>query len=245
MVEDAAVFSTLAACFAPVDEREWAQLTDAARWAEFLDGARRLMQESRGFGQAGAPAKRRATRCPLQEFLSAGEVNALYCPPTHAEKAAFAARHFTGGLPQSALPVESLYAGAKAGAPGDPDLFDAAGGRYLGPSARYMQALLQSMGIAVPAGFSAWPDHVSLELEVAAALLRAGAVADARLFLGERFGWLTAYRMRLLSLGGEARFYMGLIDVLLGICAEQASDGAAAPGAASGDSDEKTRTQDA
>ena len=35
------------------------------------------------------------------------------------------------------------------------------------------------------------------------------------------FAWLTAYRMRLLALEDDARFYIGLVDVILAIRAQQ------------------------
>lgn len=220
MLDDAAVFSVLSKCFAPIEQGEWEQLTKNTLWSEFLDGARRIMQ-----GPLGAHVNRtqrmRIEHCPLQEFLSAGEVNELYCPPTFEEKRSFAARHFTGGLPESALPIESLYVGQ--GRPiGSSPLEARGGGRYLGESARYMRSLVGQLGLSVPEEFSACPDHLALELDVVAVLVRSGMVEDARVFLSERFGWLTAYRMRLLALDEDARFYIGLVDVLLGMCAEQA-----------------------
>ena len=115
MMEDEAVFSVLAQCFGPVDESSWNQLAGSSLWSDFLDGARRAMQDAE-LGVQAAPAARARKRCPLQEFLSSGEVNALFAPPTYEEKQAFAARHFTGGLPESAVPVESLYRTWSAGA---------------------------------------------------------------------------------------------------------------------------------
>ncbi len=114
-MEDEAVFSVLAQCFGPVDESSWNQLAGSSLWSDFLDGARRAMQDAE-LGVQAAPAARARKRCPLQEFLSSGEVNALFAPPTYEEKQAFAARHFTGGLPESAVPVESLYRTWSAGA---------------------------------------------------------------------------------------------------------------------------------
>ena len=94
MMEDEAVFSVLAQCFGPVDESSWNQLAGSSLWSDFLDGARRAMQDAE-LGVQAAPAARARKRCPLQEFLSSGEVNALFAPPTYEEKQAFAARHFT------------------------------------------------------------------------------------------------------------------------------------------------------
>lgn len=219
MMEDGAVFSVLSKCFADVDEVDWEQLTGNAAWSEFLDGARRLLQDERVFGSHLSPLERSRKRCPLQEFISAGEVHALFLPPTYAEKRTFAACHFTGGLPTSALPVESLYA-SWSSIPGEPAPFPQAHGFYLGDTARYQRALVESLGLSVPEAFSTYPDHLALEVDLIAVMLRSGMQDEARRYLTERFDWLTAYRMRLLTLD-DAQFYIGLIDVLVGIRAQQ------------------------
>lgn len=219
MMEDAAVFSVLSKCFAPVNAEDWNRLANGASWSEFLDGARRLLQDEDGFGQAASPIGRARQRCPLQEFLSAGEVNALFLPPNYAEKQAFAARDFTGGLPESAVPVESLYTAWSRGLEGSP--FPQAHGLYRSDVAQYMRDVIGSLGCEVPDGFAGCPDHLALELDLVSVMLRSGMAKEARVFLIERFAWLTAYRMRLLELGDDARFYVGLVDVVLGICAQQ------------------------
>ncbi len=219
-MEDEAVFSTLSKCFAPVDESDWKHISGSSAWSEFLDGARRLLQDDRAFGDSVGPLARARRRCPLQEFLSAGEVDALFVPPTCEEKRSFAARHFTGGLPASARPVESLYTTWSSDSSGSSP-FPQAKGLYLGDSARYMRMLVESLGLEVPGEFADCPDHLALELDLIAVMLRSGMKAEAKHFLTERFEWLTAYRMRLLSLKTDARFYIGLIDVLVGIRAQQ------------------------
>ena len=37
--------------------------------------------------------------------------------------------------------------------------------------------------------------------------------AEARQFVAERFDWLTDYRLKLLKLDDDARFYISLVDV--------------------------------
>ena len=220
MMEDADVFSVLAQCFGPTDGDVWRQLTGGPVWSDFLDGARRAMQDA-DLGVQKAPLARARTRCPLQEFLSAGEVDALFAPPTHAERQAFAARHFVGGLPESAPPVESLYRAWSAGPAPAP--FSKRQGLYLGDSAHYVRELVERMGMEVPPAFAACPDHLALELDLVAVMLRSGMRDEARRFLAERFDWLTAYRMRLLALRDDARFYIGLVDVIVAIRAQQAA----------------------
>lgn len=222
MMEDASVFSVLSKCFASVEESDWNQITQGAQWSEFLDSARRMLQDDRSFGSPVSPLGRVRTRCPLQEFLSAGEVDALFLPPSFDAKCRFAARHFTGGLSESALPVESLYTTWSKNV-SEQTPFPQAKGLYLGDSAQYMRALIESLDLQVPPEFTGCPDHLALELDLIAVMLRSGMQVESRLFLNERFGWLTAYRMRLLSLGDEARFYIGLVDVLVGIQAQQSS----------------------
>lgn len=225
MLDDAAVFSILSKCFAPVDKAEWEGLSAREPWAEFLDGARFILQNGGSLGiDKSLVDYRRGNHAPLQDFLSECEVCALFCPPTYEEKRQFAARHFTGGLPESALPIESLYVNAaKAG-----DLLSPVDGKgmYLGVSAHYMSALVERLGLSVPPEFSDCPDHLALELDVVAVLLRSGMADEARTFLSERFSWLTEYRKRLIGLGSQANFYVCLIDLLIGIVAEQAEDAA-------------------
>ena len=228
MMEYDEMFTVLSMCFAPVGKDEWRQLAEGPLWSDFLDAARRGLQDDGAFGAPASPMARVRVRCPLQEFLSAGEVKALFAPPTYDEKRLFAARHFTGGLPASAVPVESLYAPWSNGALPSP--FSKAEGMYQGDSARYMRDLVERMGMEVPPEFAACADHLALELDLVAVMLRSGMREEARRFTAERFSWLTAYRMRLLELADDARFYIGLVDVLLGVRARLAP----APGAEGG-----------
>lgn len=219
-MEDEAIFSVMAQCFAPVEKAEWEQLVKPVMWGSFLDAIRRAVQDDKTFGKQVSVMSRIGRRCPLQEFLSTGEVDALYAPPTFEEKRAFAAQHFVGGLPDSVMPVESLYA-TWTQCPSVQTPFSAQKGLYLGDSALYMKELIERMGMSVPAEFAACPDHLSLELDLVAVMLRSGMLDQARQFLMERFEWLTALRMDLLRLGEGASFYIGLIDVLVGIRAQQ------------------------
>lgn len=208
------MLTVLSMCFAPVGKDEWEQLTARTVWSDFLDAARCALQEGAAFGEPASPIELARARCPLQDFLSAGEVKALFAPPTYDEKRRFAARHFTGGLPQSAMPVESLYTSWSNGPLPTP--FSKAEGMYQGDSARYLRDLVERMGMQVPPEFAACPDHLALELDLTAVMLRSGMREAAVRFMLERFSWLTEYRMRLLELDDDARFYIGLVDVVLG-----------------------------
>lgn len=226
---DEIVFSTASKCFASIDRDAWNALTQGAVWADFLDASRRLLQQGAKLGEDESPASRAHPSCPLQDFLSVGEVNALFAPPSWEDARSFATLHFTGGLPASAPPVESLYRlpdgsvepCAPCGASGLP-------GSYCGEPARYMRGLVKRMGLSLPPEFADCPDHLSIELDLLAVLLRSGMTHQAREFLSERFAWLPAYRLRLLELEDDprARFYVGLVDVLLGVWLQQTANAA-------------------
>lgn len=225
------MLTVMATCFAPVERDEWEQLTEPQLWAEFLAAVRGALQAEGTFDQLNSYAKvGPEAGCPLGEFLSEREVEALRVPPAYDEKRAFAARHFTGGLPSSAMPVESLYT-AWSNSP-QPAPFSKSARMYQGDSARYLRDLVERLGLEVPPQFAGYPDHLALELDLMAVLLRSGARAEARQFAAERFGWLAAYRRRLLELGEDAWFYIGLVDVLVGIHAqlETATDEGAGEG---------------
>ena len=86
---------------------------------------------------------------------------------------------------------------------------------YQGDAARYLRDLVERLGLEVPPQFAACPDHLALELDLVAVLLRSGRGDAALQFAQERFSWLAVYRRRLLELADDARFYIALIDVIL------------------------------
>lgn len=219
-MDEASVFSVLSQCFAPVDEAAWRAVSAPVAWNEFLTGARHLLQEDDPQADR-APILRARASAPLQDFLADEEVRALFAPPTHAEKEGFAARHFIGGLAQSAMPVESLYVPwtQRPGAP-----FANQTGLYRADTALYMEDLLARMGLSIPEPLTAYPDHLAVELGAAAALFDAGRADDAWLFLRERTAWLTAYRAHLADAAPNDEltpFHLALVDLTLGICARQ------------------------
>lgn len=192
----AQVLGIVAKCFAPCERDEWDELTECAPWAAFIEGCRTQIQ------------KNYSKHAQLSEFMTRCEVDALHNPPAYACRQTFAARHFTGGLPESAMPVESLYRQPSA---------ECANPAYGGPSARYMADLVSSMGFKMPDVFAPYPDHLALEADVAAILYRGGS-SEADSFVAERFTWLTAYRMKLIDLtDDDVWFYVGLVDVLMGM----------------------------
>lgn len=210
MEKDAGVFSTLATLFAPMTRDEWTETTTGTPWQSFVDELRRLSGEGIGCSRASSLLRRPAA---LRECLSSEEVRTLYAPPTFEEHRDFAARHFTGGLPASALPIESLYTAWTNDPRRSP--FSETKPMHQGDAALYMRALLDSLGLAIRDDVDLAPDHISLELSTIAELLDSAMTEEARLFLVERFSWLTDYRARLLDIGKEAIFYIALVDAIL------------------------------
>lgn len=220
-VNDALVFATLSACFGPVDEGTWAETTAPAAWSEFLTAARRLLQEVRPLSADSSPIEHAHVATPFSEYLTEAEVKALYAPLSFEEKRQFAARHFTGGLPASAVPVESLYVAWTERECALP--FAERSGLYRSDAALYMSDLLASLGLEAPSALSAYPDHLCVECAVTAHLIDAGMVDEACQFWQERSAWLTDYRARLRRIGDEAGFYLALVDLMLGVRAAQQS----------------------
>lgn len=217
MIDDARLFAMMAQCFGPVARDEWDRTTGDDEWQALIARLRVLIQQPGAWGIA-VPAVRAHRAVPLQEFLSEREVDALFAPPTFDEKQAFAARHFTGGLPESAQPIESLYVEWTSDPKRSP--FEHKKGLYSADTALYMRDLVADLGLALPESLAAYPDHLSLELDMVSFLLEAGRVDDARQLFLERSSWLTAYRLKLVALGDEALFYLAIIDALLGIRAQ-------------------------
>lgn len=218
MMNDAMTFATFACCFAPVERDEWNAIRADASWSDFLSGARSLLQDERPLGITPPPIGRARRGEPLSDFLAETEVRALFTPPAYDEKASFSARHFTGGLPQSAVPVESLY--TTWSKPGDGP-FAGRTGLYMGNAALYMRDLTRSMGILIPDEFASTPDHLAVELDLMATMLDAGMAHEAQTFCAERLAWLGSYRAKLMALGDTALFYLALVDALIGIRARQ------------------------
>lgn len=187
-MEDSEVFAVLSQCFVDGGEVEWDRFV-AEQWAEFCEAVARI--ESFGFGAEGAPPK----VCEP----------ALPAPPSGAEKDSYARRRYTGGLPSSAMPVESLYASfAQTGS---------GAARYRALCADYMADVASRMGLFIPERFAAYPDHLSLELDLIAVLLRADALDSARTVAVERLAWLPDYRADLERFD-DAGFYRALLDRL-------------------------------
>lgn len=178
----AIILRTLSCVFGPVEKTEWDSLVDPASWQAFLAELRELVGDD-----------------SFEDLLST--------PPAFEDHRAFASKCLVGGLPTSALPVESLYFQEEG----------ADGPRYLQKPALYMRHLIEGAGLEVPCAFVAAPDHLSLELEMAAMYLELGLVIQAKQLLRERSEWLPSYRSKLESLPTCPPFYIACVDAVVAI----------------------------
>lgn len=113
---------------------------------------------------------------------------------------------FTPGGAVSLLPVESLYrmwADPQARGRRNACAFGAARHMYLGDSAHHVKAILRRLGLEVPEGFEAMPDHISLLCELAAIFAESGNVGALGGFLREHFDWTATYASELASRRAE------------------------------------------
>lgn len=177
MADDLA-FSIASRCFWHIGQDEWADIAASDVWAQFVAALARMGARSQ------APYMHR-----------------LATPPTW-EEFHIAQRRFVGGLPSSAVPVESLYA-----TPDQMIVRDPSGKRayWLQQPALYMRQLIERLGMEVPHEFQDCPDHLALELDMASTLLALGANDQAADFIADRLGWLARYRARLVEIADTAR----------------------------------------
>ena len=220
-MDNAEVFRTIALAFAAPTSTVWQSVTASGTWASFIDGVRRLMGSTDSFGARQSTLSVHPN-APLQEVLTEQEVRALFVPPEAQSLQSFARRHFVGGLPNSAVPVESLY--VPWARSGETSLTHSKG-HYQSSSFLYMRDLLASLGLETPDEFAGYPDHLVVQLEVLAFLMEEGEGSNAAQFFLERFSWLSDYRPRLVALGSEAHFHLALVDILLAIHARQNREG--------------------
>lgn len=179
------ILCTCAAPFCPVEREVWDAIIADGDWRAFLSCA---------FSIVGEDDRVRLSK------------STLLMPPSFEEKEAFARRHFTGGLPESAMPVESLYRSDEEAGDGE--------ALYFRSSAEYMADVTKRMGVSIPRRYGAFPDHLSIELEFAAFLVRSGLEAQAKDFVAHRFQWLDAYRAKLQLLPADAAFYADMVDLI-------------------------------
>ncbi|MCL2883315.1 MAG: molecular chaperone TorD family protein [Coriobacteriia bacterium] len=183
-MDTASALDIFAAFYAPVSLHDYTWMTRPKGWQEFLMALRDCDPTEPG------PSVRylqsdQAERLPKHLRL-------LKRPPSYSELSGFQRRYFTGGLPQSVVPVESLYRQWTVRT--DSELcFSHEKGFYNGDAAGHMRYLYQSLDLHIESEQQLHPDHLSLELSFAAMLVGYGRPADVALFIGEHFGWLSDF----------------------------------------------------
>ncbi len=184
-----AIFSLISQLFVEQDQKTYEELTSYTTWQDFLSSE------------------------PLDILLT----QALRVPLTFQKHQDFCRKHFVGGLPCSAMPVESLYVHAN-GMHGTHATVTSQLQRttYLNSSAQYMKDLISSMRLVLPQQFNAYPDHLSLECDMYALLCGSGLDNEAHTFLHERFIWIEGYKQYLHELKNEnATFFCNLLQALM------------------------------
>ena len=85
-----------------------------------------------------------------------------------------------------------------------------------------MSDVIASFGLEIPTEFNAYPDHLSLECEIALLLYEADRNKDADQFIAERFAWLGMYIPKLEALNDtEAPFFKGLANLIYSLACQK------------------------
>lgn len=198
--EASAVLQVFAQLFAPLSEAAFSELAKSDDWQGFTQKAHLFLAEG--------PQ-------PVALDLTAADLVNL---PSHQQLSAFYSCHFTGGLPQSVMAVESPYRPwtTRAGAA---LIFGGQKGYCQGDAACHMRHLYQSLDIQIARdGLQA--DHISMELSFAALLIRHGQPTDFIGFFDDHLTWLPDFyeqmHQRVPGSTPENRFMLALTASLIG-----------------------------
>ena len=93
-MRDSQALSTVAKCFEPIDRAGWERMTSGSAWIDFIDAVRRIVQLDAPLGASCRIGEERRCLYPMQDYLAAAEMRALFAPPSWAEHAAFSYAHF-------------------------------------------------------------------------------------------------------------------------------------------------------
>jgi TorA maturation chaperone TorD len=152
--------------------------------------------------------------------------------PAYGELQGFAARHFTGGLPTSVMPVESLYR-KWSGDKSCNTAFASASGLYASDSQQHLSYIYSELGLQLSDDCPLPIDHLSLTLELLAQLLQA-AKADpgssgkdhgnppdtaacrefCNVFINDHLDWLPSFITALRGQQDTHGFYIEMTELL-------------------------------
>jgi TorA maturation chaperone TorD len=167
-----------------------------------------------------------ATSAPLP--LATG---CLPAPLSYAAYSSFCNTHFTGGLPTSLMPVESLYR------PWTLDKDNKAGlygqtGYYGGDSADQMLELYDRFAIDYKSTDKLEPDHLCLQLEFLSILVEQADHRAVTGFIRQHLSWLPTFTRKLEGIGSDARFFAVISNLLITVLKGMASQEATYSGSA-------------
>ncbi|MHB9145653.1 MAG: TorD/DmsD family molecular chaperone [Symbiobacteriia bacterium] len=118
---------------------------------------------------------------------------------------------FVDPMAPRVVPVESVYR-PWSESPGEETGMGAAKGYLLSDRGLHLRELYRALGVAVPDGFEAMPDHLALELEFMGLLCRDRSPEDQAQFLRDHLDWLD--RLAEDARGRQIpRFYSAVLDL--------------------------------
>jgi len=86
-------------------------------------------------------------------------------------------------------------------------------GLLMGDSAVHMAAIFRQSGVEVPEKFTAWPDHLVLELEFLSALYGEATDREVRQFIQDHLDWIPELKKNLLRCQPHP-FYLSAVELL-------------------------------
>ena len=121
---------------------------------------------------------------------------------------------FLGPLPPYIVPVESVYKRWS----NDPSCtlpIAVEKGYFMGDPAMDMINRYQADGLVIRDAYASMPDHIALELEYMAFLLRSKDDEEAGKFLSGHLDWIGELARDIASLGGRGGFYCAVGEIAL------------------------------
>jgi TorA maturation chaperone TorD len=193
----------------PTRER-WRQLERNDIWEPFITTARNLYESlltlrAQNLSARGLDAHK------IKRLLAGANLNAA---PSFEEQLRFSQSHFVGGLPQSILPVESLYR-HWTHQDSCSVSFGQQAGLYASDSAAHMTHLMEQFELVSLVDPPLLPDHLALELNLLNLIVHQGVPGDAARFIDDHLSWLPSYLDSLLDKLPETHSLIAVTALLI------------------------------
>ncbi|MDR2493189.1 MAG: molecular chaperone TorD family protein [Coriobacteriales bacterium] len=186
---------------------QWEELAEPKRWEAFLRSTQKLADELDSYKLCLVGMDQTTTRSLINGV-------ALREAPNYQQMLSFANSHFTGGLPQSIVPVESCYRPWTA-RQGCSMSFSSAQGMLQGDSARHMQQLCDQLDLRQVSEPPLPADHLAVQLSFLSLLIELGSPECAAGFIDEHLVWLPAFLDELVVRVPDAAFLVGMTALLV------------------------------